>query len=178
MQLFPASTLRERARDHGEEGPRTWHAHRARHGLNGLRIDTANYVSPMHLEWLGNAIRECGQNTIGLQHLFHSTRSIQMKRPLLIRAQQPSRRQLLDRLCPRLSHCLPAPFDHKGLGARGGPPSTVCKSNCQKMRTTERAMARLAGSLVGLLDNHDQHERFTMPTTIHISSAWSRSRDR
>src|SRR5215213_6899378 len=51
--------------DHGEEGSRTWHAHRARRGLNGLRIDTAKYVSPTYLEWLGNAIREW-PNTIGI----------------------------------------------------------------------------------------------------------------
>jgi glycosidase len=41
----------------------------ARYDLDGLRIDTAKYVSPVHLEWFGNAIREFAHR-IGKQNFF------------------------------------------------------------------------------------------------------------
>jgi glycosidase len=41
----------------------------ARYDLDGLRIDTAKYVSPTHLEWFGNAIREFGYS-IGKRNVF------------------------------------------------------------------------------------------------------------
>jgi glycosidase len=41
----------------------------ARYDLDGLRIDTAKYVSPVHLEWFGNAMREFA-HSIGKQNFF------------------------------------------------------------------------------------------------------------
>jgi glycosidase len=41
----------------------------ARYDIDGFRIDTAKYVSPIHLEQFGNAIREFGAS-IGKQNVF------------------------------------------------------------------------------------------------------------
>ena len=41
----------------------------ARYDLDGLRIDTAKYVSPIHLEWFGNAMREFA-HSIGKRNFF------------------------------------------------------------------------------------------------------------
>jgi hypothetical protein len=53
-----------------------------------------------------------------------------------------------------------------GAAKHGRITVTVCGPDCHGKRTTEEPWLRWA-VLRQLLDDHDQHERFTMPTAIH-----------
>ena len=136
----------------------------ARYDLDGLRIDTAKYVSPTHLEWFGNAIREFG-HSIGSGTYLRSVRFMTTKRPLLTLSGATAMRQAaLGSTQPLTSRCFPAPSIAKGLSPVDGL-RRLFANRISKERELLTSHGEAGRFFVSFLDNHDQHERFHHPNS-------------
>ena len=139
----------------------------ARYDLDALRIDTAKYVSPVHLEWFGNAMREFGAS-IGKRNLFTFGEIYDDEETIAAFVGRNSTEAasfgIDSALDFPLFFRLPAV-----VKARGGAPVEDLRRLFAQRTAVERELLSSHGEagrfFVTFLDNHDQHERFRHPLT-------------
>jgi glycosidase len=137
----------------------------ARYDLDGLRIDTAKYVSAAHLERFGNAIREFGQ-TIGKQNLFTFGEIYDDEETIAQfvgrNSSEPQSFGIDAALDFPLFYVLPSIA--KGFGA-----IEDLRRVFVRRKEVERELLSSHGEagryFVSFLDNHDQSQRFAHPAT-------------
>ncbi|MCU1669261.1 MAG: alpha amylase catalytic region, partial [Blastococcus sp.] len=135
----------------------------ARYDLDGLRIDTAKYVSPVLLERFGNAIREYG-HSIGKHNLFTFGEIADSEETIAAfvgrNGGEPG------------SFGIDAALDFPLAGVLGGiakglSPVEDLRGIFQQRKDVERELLSSHGEagrfFVTFLDNHDRGERFQYP---------------
>ena len=137
----------------------------ARYDLDGLRIDTAKYVSPKHLEWFGNAIREFGLS-IGKRNIFMFGEIYDDEQTIADFVGRNSTEAGSFGIDSALD--FPLFFQLPGV-AKAMAPVEGLRSLFANRTARERELLSSHGEagrfFVSFLDNHDQHERFHHPAS-------------
>ncbi|GAA0923992.1 alpha-amylase family glycosyl hydrolase [Virgisporangium aurantiacum] len=137
----------------------------ARYDLDGLRIDTAKYVSPVYLERYGNAIREFG-HTIGKHNVFTFGEIYDSESTIA----QFVGRNSSETQSFGIDSALDFPlFFTLPAVAKGFAPVEAIRDIFQHRKEVEAGLLSSHGEagrfFVSFLDNHDQKERFRHPST-------------
>ena len=137
----------------------------ARYDLDGLRIDTAKYVSPMHLEWFGNAIREFGYS-IGKRNIFTFGEIYDNEETIADFVGRNSNEAGSFGIDSALDFPLffQLPSIAKGLSPVEGL-RRLFANRISKERELLTSHGEAGRFFVSFLDNHDQHERFHHPNS-------------
>jgi glycosidase len=137
----------------------------ARYDLDGLRIDTAKYVSPTHLERFGNAIREFGYS-IGKRNIFTFGEVYDDEQTIANFVGRNSTEAgsfgIDSALDFPLFHQLPAIA--KALAPVEGL-RTLFADRTARERELLSSHGEAGRFFVSFLDNHDQKERFGHPAS-------------
>lgn len=137
----------------------------ARFDIDALRIDTAKYVSPTHLEWFGNAMREFAQS-IGKRNFFMFGEVYDDEDTIARFVGRNSTETASFGIDAALD--FPLFFQLPGV-AKGELAVEGLRRVFERRKAVERELLSTHGEagryFVTFLDNHDQRQRFNHPLT-------------
>jgi glycosidase len=135
----------------------------ARYDLDGLRIDTAKYVSPTHLEWFGNAMREFG-HSVNKRNIFTFGEVYDDEETIAKFVGRNSTEASSFGIDSALD--FPLFYQLPAIAKAMAPVEGLRRVFADRI-ARERELLGSHGEagrfFVSFLDNHDQHERFRHP---------------
>jgi glycosidase len=137
----------------------------ARYDLDGLRIDTAKYVSATQLEWFGNAMREFG-HSIGKRNIFTFGEIYDKEETIANFVGRNSTEAGSFGIDSALD--FPLFFQLPGIAKALAPVERLrllFTDRIAKERELLSSHGEAGRFFVSFLDNHDQHERFRHPSS-------------